>query len=437
MAHTAYLFVKSSIRVSRCGEVPRVSTTPMVMIRFLIAFVLIVGLGIGGFSLWMGSGSGEVIELTDEELSAAQESGEAARDIAVEAEEGEAPLPSLDDLKEIARREEMVAVAGRVTEARDGAADAEERGLLALILAETQRYLGDHDAALALAEEGVAALPSNSRAHHILGKALLGRMMVKARSGGAGAVLSSIGDVRRYIAELEIAIELDPSNVDARVGLIATLAYAPWPVGDKKRARALIEEVGEYDPFRRDFWRAQLLVADEKKRDEAIAAFEALREQNAGDPDVLYTLGDLYAKSENYQLAASTFDSMVDRPHTVHSYRALYQAAKARELGEFELEEAFGMLEEFVSERPVGEMMIDDERVEHHAAMILVKLGRPVEARVRVEKALKVIPDSKRLKATLKTLEEVTQVGPGEGPDGSMSPAAGTAEADPEDAANG
>ena len=98
------------------------------------------------------------------------------------------------------------------------------------------------------------------------------------------AMVGALDDVKRYQAELAAAVALDPANVDARVRQIIVYAFGPWPIGSKKKARGLIEELGEFDAFRRDFWEVQLLVGDDERIDEALAGFRGLQEGTAGRP---------------------------------------------------------------------------------------------------------------------------------------------------------
>jgi len=373
------------------------------MLRFTLLLLALAGLSVGGFALWMSSG-GDGLELSAEELEAARASGMGARAIEVEGDGAGAPLPSLEELRETVDRARLDAQLTRIAAARD-AAEGDARGLLTVLLAEGHRMRGDLERAHELATEGVERLPENSQAHFILAETIMARVVREAETGGVTAMVAALDDVKRYQAELAAAVALDPGNVDARVRQIIVLAFGPWPIGNKKRARALIEELGEHDPFRRDFWQVQLLVGDDARVDEAIEGFRALEEQAPGDPDVLYNLGELLAKQDRWRDAAAEFDRLVEDPRTQRSFQAMYQGAKARSAGGFELERALADLEEFEAVRPLGDLMPGLDRVAFHRGNVLAGLGRVEEARAAYLRSLELAPDRERVRAALEALD--------------------------------
>ena len=373
------------------------------MLRFVLLLLALAGLSVGGFALWMGS-EGDGLELSAEELEAARASGMGARAIGVEGDGAGAPLPSLEELRETVDRARLDAQLTRIAAARD-AAEGDARGLLTVLLAEGHRMRGDLERAHELATEGVERLPENSQAHFILAETIMARVVREAETGGVAAMVAALDDVKRYQAELAAAVALDPGNVDARVRQIIVLAFGPWPIGNKKRARALIEELGEHDPFRRDFWQVQLLVGDDARVDEAIEGFRALEEQAPGDPDVLYNLGELFAKQDRWRDAAAEFDRLVEDPRTQRSFHAMYQGAKARSAGGFELKRALADLEEYEAVRPLGDLMPGLDRVAFHRGNVLAGLGRVEEARAAYLRSLELAPDRERVRAALEALD--------------------------------
>ncbi|MEM9382401.1 MAG: tetratricopeptide repeat protein [Planctomycetota bacterium] len=372
------------------------------MKRFLLSTLLVLALGAGAFAVWMRGDDGGLVALSEDQVQAARDSGAGAREIAVEASEGRAPLPTIEELKDVVERGEMDAIAARV---RDDRADAsgEERALLTVLLAEVERLRGNFDDAVELGRAGAAALPENSRARSTFARALGTRLAARVESGGMSVVMRSLDDVKLYQAELQAAIDLDPANVDARIRQIITLAFAQWPVGNKKRAAALIEELEPYGEFRRDFWRAQLLVA-KKRTAEALAAFQALDERKPDDKDVVYNIGELQRQAESWRDAAATYDRLVIEPRNARAYQALYQGAKARELGGFDLDAALAMLDEVRETNPVGEMMPSAARVDFHRGVVLTKLARYEEAREALERVLADQPQSARARKALEEL---------------------------------
>ena len=370
------------------------------MKRYLFLVLLVVAVGIAGVCLWLGSGGGEVVELTQDEAEAARASGAAAQELVVESEDG---LPTQEELKFIASRERMNELSVQIREQR-AAAEPADKALLTVLLSEVERLRGDLDIAYELALEGAEALPENSRARHMVAKAILARIVAEADDRNYAALLGMMGDIKAYKAEVNAAVELDPTNVDARVGQVLVLLL-PGMLGNKERAKELVEEIGEYDPLRRDFWRGQILLMDEDRLGEAVAEFERIATEHPTDPDVLLTLGELYIKQDAWAKAIDALDRQLelvsDKPLTPHAYRALYQGAKARMKLGTESEEALAMLERFEAADPVGEPMPTMDRVKYHKGRALIALGRLEEAKATLEEALALKPKSERVKKAL------------------------------------
>lgn len=373
------------------------------MLRFVLLLAAVVGLAVAGFVFWMRPADG-ALGLSQEEIEAARASGRGAR--AIEAGAGDAlePLPTLEAFREMAYPAQVDAEITRIRGALAGAEGA-ERAPLTVLLAEAQRVRGDLDAAHELALRGVELLPENSQAHFILAETIMARVIRDAETGGVATLVGALDDVKRYQSELATAVALDPANVDARVRQIVVLAFGPWPIGNKKKARALIDELGEHDPFRRDFWKVQLLVGDDERVDDAIAGFRALRDEAPDDPDVTYNLGELLAKKDLWAEAAAEFDRLVEEPRTQRSFQAMYQGAKARSAGGFELARALADLEEYEAARPLGDLMPGLARVAYHRGNVLAKLGRVEEARAAYGRSLDLEPDRERVVAALEALD--------------------------------
>lgn len=385
------------------------------MKRFFVFLFLVSLLGAGVFVVWMNSGGGAAVELSDEEKEAALKSGAGAQAIEVATEPEEEPLPTMADLKVVTDPAQLSQWADRARAAREDA-EGENRLFLTVLLADIERLRGNVTEARALATEGAEGLPTNSRARQVNAATILAEIVEEAGDGGLGAVLKNLGKVKTYKAELRAAVELDPANADARVAEVLVFAFAPFPVGNKKRAKELIEELGPYDEFRRDFWRATMKSVGDKDVEEALVAFRALETRNPGDPDVLYTIADLLGRLDRWQEAAAAFDELLGEPLTRQGYNALYQGAKAREKGEFDLERALEMLLRFERDDPVGELMPGMDRVTFHRGKVLEKLGRHAEAKAAYLEALELKPGEKRVEEGIERVEEKLLVPSGSAP---------------------
>ncbi len=372
------------------------------MARFITFVLALIAVSIASFAVWMRAGD-DAADLSEAQIEAARASGSGAQAIELDTGDESAPLPTLAALREMVDRAAVDGVLTQI-EASLASATEEERGLLTVLLAECNRLKGDLDRAFELAEAGVELLPGNSQAHFILAETIMARVVREAETGGLSAMVSALDDVKRYQSELAAAVALDPANVDARVRQIIVYAFGPWPIGNKKKARGLIEELGEFDPFRRDFWKVQLLVGDDKRIDEALAGFRALQVDQPDDPDVIYNVGELLAKKDEHLAAAAEFDRLVTQPRDRRSFQAMYQAAKARSSGGFELERALVDLDEYEAARPLGDLMPSLARVAYHRGNVLAKLDREGEARAAYERSLELDPDRERVEQALEAL---------------------------------
>ena len=163
------------------------------MKRFLTLAALALIVGVGIFIAWMNTGGGAAVELSDDEMAAARESGAGAQAIVIELSESQAAatgesatdseeasaaaeplIPRLEDLKTVTDRARLERWAARTRAARE-ASSGEERLLLTVLLAEIERL--------------------RSRA-----------------GGGAGlgaleAVLEAGGAKQRWLAEIQAAVD--------------------------------------------------------------------------------------------------------------------------------------------------------------------------------------------------------------------------------------
>ncbi|MEL6903802.1 MAG: tetratricopeptide repeat protein, partial [Planctomycetota bacterium] len=322
---------------------------------------------------------------------------------AIEAQ-AEVELPSLQRIKdttERARIDEWF----KAADAALAAAGPDERPDLLIVTAELERARGNIARAIELSREGAQLMPTNSLARYAYACALMSKIQAAAGGGGVGALLGQLGTTKEFIREIKVAVELDPANHEARCKLIAVKAYAPGFMRDRGGAAELIEDIDEFrEEFDRDFWRAQLLISD-GAFDAALEAYEAMRAERPGDPDVVAAIGGILFKAERYREAAAVYDELVGAGEHVRNYDALYQGAKARELGKFELPRALELIELYEAADPVGEVLPTRDRLVYHKGVILAALGRELLAREALEESLEIQPGVSRVKKALAKLD--------------------------------
>lgn len=134
-------------------------------------------------------------------------------------------------------------------------------------------------------------LDGKQAAYHL---ELGGAYGMKAQKAGLLSKMSLAGKARDA---LEKAVELEPNNLDARIGLMQYYSQAPGIVGggmDKALAQA--EEVARIDPARGRSAKAGLF-AREKRYEEAFALYEDALKDSPDDYSMLYQVGRLAAES--------------------------------------------------------------------------------------------------------------------------------------------
>lgn len=107
----------------------------------------------------------------------------------------------------------------------------------AALLSRVRMAYGDLDAALPLAETAVRIEPKSADYHWQLAQ-VVGEMAQRA------SVFRQLGLARRYRQEAEAAIQLDPTVIDARIGMLGVL---PPGARDRRRRREESRPAGRRD----------------------------------------------------------------------------------------------------------------------------------------------------------------------------------------------
>ncbi len=135
--------------------------------------------------------------------------------------------------------------------------DAEENAEISWLMSRAKAALGDLEVAHELAERALLADSSRSE-YHVQLAAVEGRMAEKA------SLFKQLGFAKRAKKELDIALSLDPRNLDALYGLMLYYYAAPAFVGgDKNKAREMAETMTAIDPARG--YLAQARLAKDRK----------------------------------------------------------------------------------------------------------------------------------------------------------------------------
>lgn len=137
-------------------------------------------------------------------------------------------------------------------------ADAETQWLAAWL----KQIWGDREAALQHAERAVNAAPSDARYRLRLAE-IYGEMAQKA------SLFQRLGFARRFKAELDRTLALDPRNVRALRDLMEYYITAPsFAGGDRDEAQAMVDRISKIDPL--EALLAQVWIARNEKQNDRI-----------------------------------------------------------------------------------------------------------------------------------------------------------------------
>ncbi len=239
----------------------------------------------------------------------------------------------------------------------------------------------------------------------------------------------------KFRKEVEIALQLDPKNLDALDAMMQFKYQAPLLMGgDKQEARALADKIAQLDPSEGYLSRAKLADLDNNQaqvEDDYLKAVHA----NPRNYEALTAVAKFYcqpmhakyAEAAKHAQAALRIDSNRAEAHWVlaricalqerwgdlgpvlaaaeknvpDDLRPFYEAAQASlETGK-ELSRAEGYAKKYLSQEPEGE---EPGTAEAHRllGLLLGREGRNAEGRAEIQIALRIKPNFKAAKDDLR-----------------------------------
>ncbi|MDQ6892384.1 MAG: tetratricopeptide repeat protein [Acidobacteriota bacterium] len=188
--------------------------------------------------------------------------------------------------------------------------------------------------------------PSSSSASYWLGRAygeqaIHGNLMLRARLAGR---------IRRAF---ERALELDPDNADARIGLLEFYLQAPSFMGGSfEKARALTDDLRRRDPFRAHLAKARL-EEHRKRRDLADAEYEAAIREFPGRPEPYLWIERSAVDRKDWSTAVESIERLLRaRPDDPV---ALYEIGRIAALSGRDLERGEASLKRYLEHSPRGD----------------------------------------------------------------------------------
>lgn len=206
----------------------------------------------------------------------------------------------------------------------------------------------------------------------------------------------------RALEQLEKAVQLDPTNVEARISLAGYYSNAPSIAGgSKKKARQQLEHIMQYEPIRGKAIMANVLIKEEKY-DEAAAMLE---ECIAAEPTELshrYRLGMLYQRLESYDEAFATFEDILQTEP--RDPGALYQLGRTAVFSGSNIERAIACLKTYLA-LPVEPGYPSHAAAHWRLGLLFEHQNDSVEAKKHYENALLLDPDEEKYRDALNALE--------------------------------
>ena len=262
---------------------------------------------------------------------------------------------------------------------------------------------GDLDAALGHSEAGLEKLPAVGRAHWVHSMALRGQLEKLGSSGTMGR-MKAIQKIGPYRSALRTAIELDPSNVDARKEEVLFYLYTPG-LGDAAKGLELAQEILTVDEMQGELTLARALYKNERV-EEAFAKARAAIERFPDSTEPIWILASLYCEDKQFEKADPVLAQVMDlevRDETY--YQVLYRQMRVNAKLDKDPEQTLAIAEEYIKANPQWEWAPKLHKVLCEQGRTFAKLGRNQEARAALEKSLAVEPDFERAQKLLAKLE--------------------------------
>jgi len=203
--------------------------------------------------------------------------------------------------------------------------------------------------------------------------------------------------------QLQKAITLDPTNVQARIFLAQYYVSAPSIAGGStKKAREQAEEIIKHDPVEGNALLAGIHVRDEEY-DLAIDKYEQCIESQPDNVTYRYQLAMLYQKLEHFDLSLAGFEKMLEIDPEATS--ALYQIGRTAVFSKTNLDRGIECLQSYLK-KDVKPGHPGYDAAHWRLGMLFEHKGDLTRAREEYETALRLNPDGEEYRKSLASLDQ-------------------------------
>lgn len=252
------------------------------------------------------------------------------------------------------------------------------------------------DEAVEFAEKAVAINDSCSRYHYWLGQAY----GLKAQKA---ALFGKFSNAKKCKNAWLKAVELDPENLQARMGLFNYYFHAPGIAGGgKDKAKKEAEEIIKINPERGYLVLAQVYESEEKYTEAEHAYIEAT-EVDPENIQPYFNLGYFYQKREKFDKAGETFQKIFKiEPDNLGVY---YQLGRNVIFSGKDLEKGITYFKKYLEKEPSGNNP-SWSYAHWRLGILYEKLDSKDQAITEYKKALELDPENKEAKEALGKIDD-------------------------------
>jgi tetratricopeptide (TPR) repeat protein len=267
---------------------------------------------------------------------------------------------------------------------------------LHFLLGQSYYQLGDFPRAVAGFERAVQLSPKDSEYRDWLAKSY-------GRKAEESMFLSAMSWARKTHREFEIAVELDPSNFEARRDLIRYEMNAPPVVGGgDDKALKHIDALEKIDPIQGQLARGEFF-ATKKRMPEADAVFGKILESNSDRAGVYFEVSDYYRERANAEKMAEAVDKAehIDPDdRRLKFYKGVLLVMEGKRPSEAEM-----LLKSYVATVPENSDLPPHAAALEWLGKLYESLGRLSEAAEQYKLSLSLDPHNKGVDEELKKLQ--------------------------------
>lgn len=254
--------------------------------------------------------------------------------------------------------------------------------------------LHDYNNAIEQLEKSTQLDAKNSEYHHWLGIAY-GEKADRERSFFLA---------KKVKKEFEDAVQLKPSNIQARRDLMEYCVDAPWIVGGSKdEARAQIEAIEKLDPIEGHLARAMYELA-EKKPDQAEKEYREVLAAKPKRVEAYFEVANFYIRQNKAPEVQATIDAAAQV--APNDPRLAYYRGVQRVLSGADLARGEEYLKAYLASTPDRSDWPSHALARYWLGRLYETEGKRTEAAEQFRAALQLDPTNKEIKARLEQLEK-------------------------------